>query len=124
MAIRIILVLIVVLCLAGILIANYTIEKETLPPEEAEQIMDACGSCHRNPDRLSIDNIHQKHQGVDCTTCHINNLDLESAKKTHDIIFWIATGIASFTMASLAINYAVARKRLSSRNEVNKDENN
>ena len=107
------LLLIIILSIVGILIAYFSIDEESLPPEEAAQIRDACGNCHRNPNRLTTDNIHQNHRGMNCTTCHFNNTELESAEETHDSIFWIGIGIAGLTVTGLAINFAVARKRLS-----------
>ena len=111
---RFVLILIFILGVVRTITASYTMNKETLPQKESEQALDACGKCHRNPDRLNTENVHHIHQAADCTTCHIGNTELESAADTLNTITWTGIGIAGITIIMLATNYFVAKKRLAS----------
>lgn len=86
-----------------------------LSPEEMELVDRQCFRCHRNADRLSRDDVHEIHANADCVTCHVGERGLESADRAHDVLEWVGIGLVALVVTGIGLNYAVTRRRISSR---------
>ncbi len=112
---RILVAVVILLVVAGVVVAGYLMDRATLPPEEIARVDDSCGNCHSNPDRLKDDGIHQRHTNTDCAVCHVDAGGLETADKAHDTMVWTGIGVVTLTAACLGLNYTISRKRLKTR---------
>lgn len=111
MAARIILTFIIFSCVAVLLTLHFTIDKESLSQQETDRISLSCGNCHNNPHHLDDTNVHRKHFGANCISCHVNDGDLEEASDARNIFAWIGTGITGLVVVVIVINYIIVRRR-------------
>jgi len=111
---------IVLIFVAAVMAVGYSNNKTALTTDERAQAREACAKCHRNPDNLADASVvHQVHQNADCITCHADARGLKTADQAHNILQWAGIGIAAVTVAGLALNFIVAKKRLKNRDAEN-----
>ena len=112
--IKLLMATIVIAAIAAVAIIYFSTDQVDLSSEERSYIADACGRCHRHPERLdhNASKVHSIHMSADCMTCHVGADGLETADNAHDIIEWVGIGIAGATVAGLGANFLVAKRRI------------
>jgi hypothetical protein len=121
---KILVAAVLIICGAAIIAASHSMSRITLSTDERAQIAEACTKCHRDSDNLEGDEgqageVHRIHANAECVTCHTSTSGLKTANKAHDTLQWAGIGIVAVTLAGIALNFVVARKRLADQETVN-----
>ena len=111
---RLLLIAFIVASAISLIVVRFAIDPVTLTPEEKKNVALTCIGCHDNVGRLDHDagTSHRQHSNFTCVTCHVGDEGLETADKYHDIIQWVGIGAVAATVSFLALNYSLAKRRL------------
>lgn len=133
--IRLLMILILV-SIPVVIVLGYTLDKNELSADEKVQIIGECAACHGsdngddshsgNPNLVCTrchHDFHRVHTNAACVECHATAEGLQDADDAHDILQWVGIGIAGATVAGLALNFTVARKKLSGRDSDDETQN-